>query len=384
MPNMLGNNNVTSNTLFQLADQTGGFVTRNTEDPDEALAKIVAEQNEHYVLGYAPPDSEEGSCHNLKVKLNKGGGLKVRARTEYCKLKSKNMLSGKPIEKTLEAKAADSKAGTVTAAMQVPFFYTSPNVARVNLAMDLAMDTLKVDKQKNKMIGAIDVLGIAYRPDESIAARFSDTVKFEFADKKEADAFKQRKSHYENEFEIASGDYTLKVVFSSGGENFGKLEMPLKIEPYNPTELRVSSLALSREARAAAAVLGLDTGLDGGTPLVSQGVQVIPTGSSRFRANEQPLYYFEIYEPRVLAPPDPQNPFGLGIRVRILDRKSGEQKADSGLMRVDNPNLEGKPVIPVANRLPVNGLGAGAYVLELEALDSAGASFKRRADFELE
>ena len=44
---------------------------------------------------------------------------------------------------------------------------------------------IKFDKVKGKFHAELNVLGIAYRPNANVAARFSDTVKLDFEDKKE-------------------------------------------------------------------------------------------------------------------------------------------------------------------------------------------------------
>ena len=108
--------------------------------------------------------------------------------------------------------------------MQLPFFYTAPNVARVNVAMEIATNSLKFEKQKGKFHSTINVLGLAYLPDGSVGARFSDSLKLDFDDKKQMEAFKEKPMHYENQFDVASGKYNLKVVFAAGGESFGKVE----------------------------------------------------------------------------------------------------------------------------------------------------------------
>ena len=46
----------------------------------------------------------------------------------------------------------------------------------MNLAMEIPSDSLKFDKEKGKYHANVNVLGIAYRPDGSVGARFSDTV----------------------------------------------------------------------------------------------------------------------------------------------------------------------------------------------------------------
>jgi len=135
--------------LAALADGTGGFSIFNTNDLLGGLEKIGREQSEFYILGYVPPETPEGSCHNLKVKLNRGG-LNVRSRSGYCNARTVNPLDGKPLEKQMELQAAGANLGSIRGALQAPYFYTAPNVARVNLAMEISAESLKFNKDKGK------------------------------------------------------------------------------------------------------------------------------------------------------------------------------------------------------------------------------------------
>jgi hypothetical protein len=376
---------VNEQVMYMLADGTGGFVIHNTNDLAGGLAKIGKDQNEYYSLGYTPPESEEGSCHVLKVKVARGGAT-VRARTGYCYAKPRDLLQGNPIEKTLESHAGSSQKGKFDASMQAPFFYTSPNVARVNLAMEIEPEAFKFEKQKGKYHADVNLLGIAYTADGKVGARFSDTIKVEFADKKEMERFNESSVHYENQFEVASGTYNLKVVFGGGGENFGKLETPLVVDPHQTKDFGMSGLALSKQARAASSLdLSLDASLiEDRTPLLVGNMQVVPYGSNVFKVGDPAIFYFEIYEP-LLVSPDPQQKTGVGIQMRVLDRKTREQKTDTGLMRLELPaDTAGNPVIPLGEKVPVTGLSPGNYVLELLAVDTAGQQMKRSVDFDLE
>ncbi len=197
-----------------------------------------------------------------------------------------------------------SVAGNVNASMKLPFFYTSPNTARVDVAMEIPPGALKFEKEKGKLHSAMNVLGIAYAADGTVAAKFSDTATFDFENKKEVEAFQEQPVHYENQFDVASGQYNLKVVFSSGGESFGKLQMPLVVDPYDDKKFGISAVALSRKFHR---VADLDVGLDAAlledkTPLVSAGMQVTPSGSNIFKKTEPAAVYVEIYEPLLLEP----------------------------------------------------------------------------------
>ncbi len=367
--------------LERLAESTGGYSVRNTQDPLEAMNKIANEVDEHYVIGYTPPDSEEGSCHSIRVRVDKGG-LKVRSRSEYCKVRPKDPLSGKPAEKVLESRAAGTSAGNMPASFQSPFFYTQANTARVNIAMEIASEPVKFEKIKDKNHAAIDILGLAYLPDGSVGARFSDTLNFDFdeKDKLAVERFKSRPIHYQTEFQASPGKYNLKVVFSSGGDSFGKLEGPLEIEPFDGKDLTLSALTLSREARPAGDVVDMSL-LSDVTPLVAEGMRIVPTGSNRFKKTENSFFYVEIYEPR-LAEKKPD--FAIVLQLVLKDRKSGEKKGDSGQMRLDTSKLVNTTTIPLAQRLPVTNLAPGSYTLEFSVMDTANKTFKRTVDFEVE
>jgi hypothetical protein len=370
------------NLMKMLADGTGGFVIQNTNDLFAGLERIGKEMQEYYILGYTPPESPEGSCHALHVKLDHRD-MTVRARTGYCNARARDVLAGNPVEKTLENRVAGTQAGNITATMQTPFFYSGPNIARVNVAMEIPSDALKFDKQKGHFVAEMNVLGIAYKPDGSVGARFSDTIKKDFEEKKQVEAFAHTTFHYENEFEVASGDYNLKVVFSGGGSNFGKLDTPLKIEPWS-NQFGLGSLALSHEFHQASAMAALDSSLiEDRVPLIAGGSQVIPYGSNKFSKAAPPVFYTEIYEPQMLNVDAKDRP-ALAMQIRVLDRKTKEQKISTGLMRLDTTGAPDNPTLPLAEPIPLKDLGPGQYTVEVQARDSNGKSATRTADFDLQ
>jgi VWFA-related protein len=354
-------------TLFSLASGTGGFVVRNTTDLLGGLQNIGKEQDEYYVLTYTAPESKEGTCHSLKVKVDRKQTT-VRARTSYCTEKPLDLLAGTTAGKDLEQRAAATQTGDIAGSIELPYFYIGPNVARVHLALETPPDALKFEKQKGKLHAEMDLLGIATGPDGRVGARFSDTVKFDFDTQAEVEKLKEKPLQYEKEFKIAPGQYRFTMAFSSGGQGFGKLEAPLDVTPRKEGELALSGLVLSKEVRPAADVgLTLGVSLTGDrTPLVAQGMQVLPTGSRQFVKSQQAFFYFEVYA---------ADPASVSAQIRILDRASGVSRWDSGLSKLKAAQQGGN--------LPVDSLAPGAYQLEVMAVDSAGKKVTRTADFEV-
>ncbi len=368
--------------LYELAAGTGGFVIINTNDLLGGMEKIAKELSEYYVLGYTPAETPEGSCHTLRVKVNRGDTV-VRSRSGYCNVKPADMLAGQPVEKQLENQANGTQAGSISAAIETPYFYTAANTARVNVVMDIPGNAVKFEKVKGKPHATINILGIAYKNDESVAARFSDGVNLDLENKKEVEEFAKKPFHYENQFDIASGQYTLKVVFSSGGETFGKIETALSVDPYDGKQFALSAMALSNEVRRTAEMgTSLDAALmEDHTPLVARGMQIVPAATYRFKKTDTAAIYAEIYEPLMAVATEPQ----VGIDMKVFDKKTGQSKFDTGLATAASFMQKGNPVIPLGLKLPVSMLDPGSYRVELSAVDSAGnKSPSRTADFEVE
>lgn len=367
--------------LYALAAGTGGFPIFNTNDFLGGLDKIARELNEYYVLGYVPPSkSPEGGCHTIRVQVARSS-VHVRARSGYCDVKSADLLAGKPEEKILEARAAGPQAGNITVSLEAPYFYTSPNTARVSLALEAPADTLDFEKQKGGLHSEVNVLGIAYKEDGSVAARFSDAVKLDF-EKKEMKEFTKGSFSYQNAFDIAPGKYSLKVVMSTGGESFGKYETPLVIEPYDGKHFGLSGVALCDQIQPISRMAAdLDAALlEERTPLVAQGMQLIPSASNRFQRSKQLGLYVEVYEPLLLS----NNPPRVGIMYNVINRKTNQQVFSSNTILVNSFAEAGNPVIPVGVPLQIDRLQAGDYRLEVQARDGVGnVSSLHSTNFEL-
>ena len=364
--------------LYALAEGTGGFPIFNTNDLLNGLQKIAREQNEYYLLGFAPTASAEGSCHTLKVKVDRGG-TNVRARSGYCNVRPSDVLAGKPIEKDLEAHASGSTAVSAAGSLEAAFFYTASNEARVNLAMEIPASSVEFNKVKGKYHADVNVLGIAYRPDGSVAARFSDQQTFDL-EKGEWKELTKSPIHYQNQFAIAPGQYRLTVVLSGGGQNFGKYETPLKIDAYDGKAFSLSGIALTKHLERVSDLGGaLDADLLADqTPLVVHQMEVIPSGSNHFKKTDKVALYAQMYAPAVSSP----NPPSLRVAYQVVDQKTGKAVFATGTIDASTFVEKGSSVVPFALVIPVDSLAPGQYRVELQAGEAGGASSPiRTVDF---
>jgi VWFA-related protein len=366
LPQMPTSATTNQQILQSLADGTGGFAIYNTNDLLGGLERIARDQNEFYLLGYVPAFSPEGSCHTLKVKMDHGG-MQVRSRSGYCNVRPVNPLDGRPIQKQMELQAAGNQPGAIHGSLQAPFFYSAPNVAQVNLAMEIPGDTLIFNKEKGKYHANVNVLGIAYNPDGSVGARFNDTLNLNL-EKDEWKEFTKQPYRYQNQFDASPGAYKLSVVLSSGGDNFAKFETPLKIDAYDGKKFALGGVVLSKTFQPVDQIpTDVDaTLLEDRTPMIVKGMQITPAASYAFKQSDKVVIYSQVYEPLLKTDAPPRVVAGYSI----LDA-SNKQVFFSGPIPLEEYMQKGNAVVPFGLIVQVKDLPPGNYRLVLQAADGA-------------
>jgi len=144
------------------------------------------------LLGYTPPDTPEGSCHLLKVKMEPRRIHGCGRRSGYCNVKQVDLLAGQPAR----ARPGNARSRRYPRHHPVPqpcrrHSFISPPTPRVST---LHWRSLPIPSSSRKVKGHqhadVNILGIAYGPNGAVGAPVSATsVKLDFADKKELEAF---------------------------------------------------------------------------------------------------------------------------------------------------------------------------------------------------
>jgi len=281
----------------------------------------------------------------------------------------------------MEAQAAGSQPGAIHGTMQAPYFYTAPNVARVNLVMQIPGDSIVFSKDKGKYHAVVNVLGIAYKPDGSTGARFNDALNLDM-EKDELKEFTKAPYRYQNQFDAAPGSYKLTVVLSSGGDAFGKFETPLQIDAYDGKKFTLGGVVLSNNLQPLNAITTeVDAALlEDRTPLIIKGMQVTPAAEYRFKKTDNISLYSEIYEPLLKS----ENPPRVGAGYTIFDLATGKNVFSTGAQTMQDYIQKGNPVIPFGMKIVVKDLPPGNYRLVLQAVDAAhNQAPPRQVDFVL-
>jgi hypothetical protein len=326
----------------------------------------------HYLIAYARPESPEGSCHQVKVKVNRRNAT-IAARTEYCNTNhsASDPLKGTKFGQQMESDLASVKKGNVSVSLLAVALYTDDDPTRVHIAIDWPWKSLMADSKK------VGVLGIVFKKDGTIITRFTDLAGPNSDQGYSGPHWDHIWTRYEMQFALPSGEYDLRVVLSDGAR-FGRAEIHFTVDKNDRNQLSISAVSLCKRiqdafaysSKSPARLPGTWTGKSPGNyvPLVSDDIEFKPTGDTRFKKDETLYTYFEVHEPLLVAEPSTT----VDFRVRIVDLKTGELMSDSPPVSATPYIKPGSPVIPIGRKTNISNLPKGSYRLDVQATDSAG------------
>jgi len=109
-------------------------------------------------------------------------------------------------------------------------------------------------------------------------------------------------------------------------------------------------------------------------------MQIVPSGSNRFKHTDTVVLYSEIYEPLLTSATPPV----VAFAYRLFDRATNKELFFTNILRADEFIQKGNSVIPVGMKVKVDDLKPGSYRLVMQAIDSAkNHSPDRAVDFEI-
>ena len=173
--------------------------------------------------------------------------------------------------------------------MQVPYFYTGPNVARINVAMDIPGDSLSFNKEKGKYHSNVNVLGIAYKPDGSVGARFSDTLDLNLEKDEWKDLTKRTRITTRTSSMLRPEPTSLLWYSAQVGSTSESSKRRLAIPAYDGKKLTLGGIVLSTNMQRVDQISSsVDaTLLEDRTPLIVKGMQITPAAKYQFKKSGQ-------------------------------------------------------------------------------------------------
>jgi VWFA-related protein len=352
------------NILRSLASETGGVPIFNTNNLNQGLDKVDLELSNYYVLGFSSTNPKrDGKYRKLEVKSDVKG-LKLKHRKGYVDPRPPDALAGSKGERSLmSAISSPTPMTQLPVSFRPVYFYDSPQLARVPISARIQRGTIELKKKGGLLVNALDVMGVAYAEDGSVAARFSETMNLAI-EKEREEVFRNSDIPYRNYLKLRPGKYQLKLAIADEKGKVGTSEQALAVPPM-PAGLASSSLVVSQEmAQLPDLIKNIQTRLlDEADPLIYKGIQIFaPVGNTVRRENPIAVFY-KLYN----LGGDESNR-SLTANVKIVDEK-GQVSELPAMDLEDAAYPTGPSEAAIGFNLPLKDLAPGKYQLQVQTLD---------------
>ena len=189
----------------------------------------------------------------------------------------------------------------------------------------------------------------------------------------------RRKLQYDTGFTLPPGDYTLKFLARENETGkMGTFETKFdRARPDRREDLpadQFRGVGNQREPLSAAVgAAGAEQELLANHPLVQEGQKLIPSITKVFRKDQNLYVFFEVYDPG-----RKQGTGSAALAVNMSVFRDGRKVFESDARRI-GANLEARSgSLPVDLEIPLDQIGAGEYICQLNVMDEAGRKFAFR------
>ncbi len=275
-------------TLSALASDTGGTAFTDTNDFGEAFTKVVKDISSYYIIGFASTNAaRDGRFRRLSVRLRNKSALKVEARDGYYADRDFTHTGKSDREAQLQEQLTAQIAAT-----DVPLFVTAGwfrlAADRYYVPVSLAVPGSAVPPSKDKV--TLDIAGLIRDERGFPVGRIRDTLSVPPAS---ADTLASRQVLYQTGVTLPPGRFSVKIVVreNTTGE-MGAFETPVVVPELKTAPVKVSSLILGTQLQNAGT-------RKTASPLVRDGVELVPNLTHIVRRDQKLYFYYEVYDPTI-------------------------------------------------------------------------------------
>lgn len=342
--------------LGRLADQTGGFLIRDTNDLSFGLAEMDDDLGAYYLLSYAPKaQAYDGRFRSITVRLKRPHG-RLQARKGYLALKTTFPAPALDYEAPALARLeAGPRPTAVPLRLRGLQFPEQPLLPAVPIVVEVPARglTFATDKKAGVFRQDFTIVALVRDGEKRVVAKMSQH--YPLSGRLDGlEAARHQDVRFYRETHLPSGAYSVEAIVydalsGAAGAAVSTVEVPATVSGH----LRASSLMVVRSAEK------LGAGEPGGPrPLRYHDVLLYPNlGQPLRREGGDALAFF------VTAWPAPERP---GVLARVEVVRDGRTVATTPATEL-RPDAEGR--IQLASSLPLETFLPGVYELRVTLSD---------------
>jgi VWFA-related protein len=388
--NDLDSNFASQETLVTIANDTGGKAFLDSNDFSKAYAKVQADSETYYVLGYRSSNpNKDGRFRRIQVKLNRSD-VKLEYRTGYYGPRDFQHFTKEDREEQLQEELMSDLPNTdLPVYLATGYFRTREGKFYVPVSIIVPSSALVTQRDKDK--ASLDVLGmvrdketkfpvgnirdniqLTVEQTQSVTAGGSAPVADTAATLASAGTGaqptptpKRKNVQYNTSFLLPPGRYHLKfVVRENQNGRVGTFESDLAIPDLRKEKIKMSSVMLSSQKVPAGKK-------SQSNPLVSGGQEIVPNIAHVFTPEQSMTLYYEVYDPAKWT----EKKDSIHLLTNIEFFRGKVKVYETPMVEAQQMNATDRKAAAFQFEVPMKALNPGWYTCQVNVIDDAGAAF---------
>ena len=349
-------------TIASLASDTGGKAFMDSNDFDEAFARVQRDMSAYYLLGYNSENlTKDGRFRRIRVRTKKPG-LRIEARAGYYGDRDfAHTARGDRDTQLQEQLFAAVSATDLPVLVNSAFFRLAADRYYVPISMAVPGSAVPIPAEKDKDKIALDVLGIVSDEQGRPVGNIRGTMKLPPGS---VGTLTAKQVLYQSAVTLPPGRFSVKVVVRENTSGLiGSFEASVVVPELKQSPLKVSSVVLSTQRQAAQNPTAKSE-----NPLIRNGEQLIPNLTHIVGKDQKMFFYYEVYDP-ASADNAPDVRTSLAFyrgKVKVFETPVVERA------RIDEP---ARKAAIFQLEIPAGSLPPGFYTCQINIIDSIAGRF---------
>jgi VWFA-related protein len=353
--------------LYRISGDTGGRFIKGSNDIAKGLNQIDQEIRSRYTLAYYSTDPDfDGTFRKLKVEVRRPE-THVISRPGYYAIANEDVVPLSPEDKKLLASfaAAEAEPGLPLSLELTPFRSREGQYV-VPLSVEVPPAAVKFERKGDKQRMQFDVLAVIRETQDKILSRLGGSFDVELA-AEQYQSILNNNIFYRQDMELAPGSYSIDLIVRDRISGKMAARKEGLVLPVADAEFSASAVALSRIALRAR-----NAGASGDV-FSHDGVQIRPSPSREFRASDNLIIFFELYN--AARGSETGKPL---VRVTVTLMRDDKAAARPVDYMLTEEAAEPVTHLTFAKYISLAKLSPGKYVAMIEALDVVTRKLVRR------
>ena len=374
--NDLNGNASSQETLYTLADDTGGKAFMDTNDFSGVFKQVQKDTSAYYVLGYTSTNHlKDGHFRRIRVQVNRPD-IKLEYRPGYYAGRDFQHMKQVDREQQLDDELAAELPQTDVAVYAGTAYFRQDD-SHYYLAVSLVIPGTQIPfvQEKDKDSATIDIIGVVLESGKFPMGRQRDTVKLAVDS---AQQVRRKNVQYNTAFVLPPGNFHLKfIVRENRTGRMGSFETDVRIPDLRKAPLRMSSVVLSSQR------VPTSQKTKGFQPLITEQTQLVPSVTHVFRQDQKLYLQYEVYDAAkakvtdaTKGSADTKNPHPTVRVLTSIEFLQGDLKVyETKPIVAQEVTAPDRKAVIFQMEIPLEGLKPGFYTCQVNIIDDVAGNY---------